>query len=69
MEFKVYEGAGKPDLKIRLKPVTYGMGEVDVYGQLLVYKKMLRNVVSSISKNYISKPYNYQGYFKYTTRR
>ena len=61
MEFKVYEGAGKPDLKIRLKPVTYGMGEVDVYGQLLVYKKMLRNVVSSISKNYISKPYNYQG--------
>ena len=69
MEFKVYEGAGKPDLKIRLKPVTYGMGEVDVYGQLLVYKKMLRNVVSSISKNYISKPYNYQGYFKYTTQR
>ena len=69
MEFKVYEGAGKPDLKIRLKPVTYGMGEVDVYGQLLVYKKMLRNVVSSISKNYISKPYNYQGYFKYTIQR
>lgn len=68
-QLKVYEGADKPDLKIKLRPVTYGIGEVDVYGQLLIYKKMLRNVVSNITKNYISKPYNYQGYFKYTTHR
>lgn len=64
-EMKVYEGRDKPDLVIRLKPVTYGIGAVDVYGQLLIYKKMLQNVVSSIGKNYIMTPYNYEGYFKY----
>lgn len=66
-EFKVYELRDKPDFKIKLRPVTYGIGAVDVYGQLLVYKKMLRNVVSNISKNYINTPYNYEGYFKYVT--
>ncbi len=64
-EMKVYEMQDKPNLKISLQPVSYGIGEVDVYGQLLVYKKMLQNVVSNISKNYIDKPYNYEGYFKY----
>lgn len=66
-EMKVYEIKDKPDLVIKLNPVTYGIGEVDVYGQLLVYKKMLQNVVSNISKNYIINPYNYEGYFKYVT--
>lgn len=66
-EMKVYEIKDKPDLVIKLNPVTYGIGEVDVYGQLLVYKKMLQNVVSNISKNYIIDPYNYEGYFKYVT--
>lgn len=64
-EMKVYEVKDKPDLKIKLNPVSYGIKEVDVYGELLVYKKMLQNVVSNISKNYISKPYQYEGYFKY----
>ena len=68
LEMKVYEAQAKPDLKIMLRPVTYGLGEVDVYGQLLVYKKMLQNVVSNINKNYITKPYNYEGYFKYVTQ-
>ncbi len=66
-EMKVYEVKDKPDLKIRLNPVSYGIKEVDVYGELLIYKKMLQNVVSNISKNYIVKPYNYEGYFKYVT--
>lgn len=65
-EMKVYEGKDKPELQIKLRPVTYGIGEVDVYGQLLVYKKMLQNVVSNIHLNYISRPYNYDGYFKYS---
>ena len=65
-DIKVYEIQNKPDLKILLQPKTYGIGEVDVYGQLLIYKKMLQNVVSNINKNYISKPYNYEGYFKYS---
>ncbi len=64
-EMKVYEASGKPDLVIKLRPVTYGIGEVDVYGQLLVYKKMLQNVVNNIARNYIDQPYNYEGYFKY----
>lgn len=63
-EIKVYEA--KDRSKIQLRPVTYGIGAVDVYGQLLVYKKMLQNVVSNIGKNYIPVPYNYEGYFKYT---
>lgn len=66
-QMKVYEAQDKPDLVIKLRPVTYGIGAVDVYGQLLIYKKMLQNVVNNINKNYISKPYNYQGYFKYTS--
>ena len=53
---------------VRVSAVGYAsVGEVDVYGQLLVYKKMLSNVVSHIHDNYISKPYNYEGYFKYVT--
>lgn len=65
-EIKVYEAKDKPDLKIVLKPMSYGIGEVDVYGQMLMYKKMLKNVVANIGKNYISKPYSYEGYFKYS---
>ncbi|MEG0795670.1 MAG: carboxypeptidase-like regulatory domain-containing protein [Odoribacter sp.] len=66
-DMKVYEAKAKPDLKIALKPVTYAIGAVDVHGQLLIYKKMIQNVVSNILKNYISKPYSYDGYFKYKT--
>ena len=64
-EIKVYEAKEKGDLRINLIPVAYGIGEVDVYAESLVYKKMLKNVVDNISKNYINKPYNYQGYFEY----
>lgn len=32
----------KPDLKILLQPKSLWVGEVDVYGQLLIYKKMLQ---------------------------
>ena len=67
VEYKAYELRDKPGMVIKLRPVSYGIGEVDVYGQLLVYKKMLSNVVSHIHDNYISKPYNYEGYFKYVT--
>lgn len=68
VEMKVYEVGDKPDLQIKMNPVTYGIGAVDVYGQLLIYKKMLQNVVNNIARNYIDEPYNYKGYFKYTTQ-
>ena len=64
---KVYEIQDKPDLVIRLRPISYAIGAVDVYGELLVYKKMLQNVVANINDNYITTPYNYEGYFKYIT--
>lgn len=65
-EIKAGEAAAKSPLRIVLKPVTYGMGEVDVYAESLVYKKMLRQVVENIRRNYIARPYNYEGYFEYT---
>ncbi len=67
LEMKFYEIKDKPDLVIKLMPVSYDMKAVDVYGELLVYKKMLQNVVSNIHKNYIATPYNYEGYFKCVT--
>ena len=66
---KVYEGKDKPELVIKMEPIAYGLAQVDVYGELLVYKKMLRNVVDHISENYIDQPYNYVGYLKYVTNR
>ena len=38
----------------------------DVYKrQSLVLKKLLENVVKNIGRNYIPRPYNYEGYFEY----
>lgn len=63
-EMKVYEARDKI-LKVVLQPVSYGIRDVEVHGQSLVYKKLLRDVIANIGKNYIAKPYNYTGYFKY----
>ena len=41
-EIKVAEAGQKGFLRIVLKPVTYGIGEAEVYAESLVYKKMLR---------------------------
>ena len=68
-DMKVYEAQDKPNLQIKMEPIVYSIQEVNVYGELLVYKKMLRNVVDNIDENYISKPFNYEGYFKYVTTR
>lgn len=65
-EMNVGEVKGEGNMRITLKPVTYGIGEVDVYAESLVYKKMIRQVVGNIGRNYIAKPYNYEGYFEYT---
>lgn len=66
-EMNVEDVKGEENMRIALKPVTYGIGEVDVYAESLVYKKMIRQVVENIGKNYLSKPYNYEGYFEYMT--
>lgn len=49
-DIKVYEIQNKPDLKILLQPKTYGIGEVDVYGQLLIYKKMLQKSFPTLTR-------------------
>ena len=57
-EMKVYEARDKGEVQILLKPVTYGIGEVDVTAESLVLKKLLENVVKNIGRNYIPRPYN-----------
>ena len=39
-EMKVYEARDKGEVQILLKPVTYGIGEVDVTAESLVLKKL-----------------------------
>ncbi|MDR1273911.1 MAG: carboxypeptidase-like regulatory domain-containing protein [Odoribacteraceae bacterium] len=53
----------KPGTVIRLKPVTYMLGEVEVTGSVDVIKRLLEQVVKEIPRNYIPRPYNYEGYF------
>ncbi len=65
-ERKVADVMGQEYLHIRLNPITYSIQEVSVYGQSLVYKKMLKDVVENIGRNYYTRPYNYQGYWSYT---
>lgn len=64
-DMKVSEAAGKEGLKIALRPVTYTIQQVNVNAQSLVYRKMLKQAVENIGRNYFVKPYNYRGYFQY----
>lgn len=64
-EMKVYEARDKGEVQILLKPMTYGINEVDVTAESLVLKRLLQKVVNNIGRNYIPRPYNYEGYFEY----
>lgn len=64
-DMKVSDAAGKEGLKIALRPVTYTIQQVNVNAQSLVYRKMLKQAVENIGRNYFVKPYNYRGYFQY----
>lgn len=64
-EMKVYEARDKGEVQIFLKPMTYGINEVDVTAESLVLKRLLQRVVNNIGRNYIPRPYNYEGYFEY----
>lgn len=66
-ETSVTEIRDNENLRIRLSAMTYTIKGVDVYGQSMVYKKILKKAVENISRNYFNKPYNYTGYFQYTT--
>lgn len=61
---KVSEIADKKEgVKIALKPVSYAIQQVDVNAKSLVYRKMLKQAAENIGRNYMVKPYTYQGYF------
>lgn len=64
-DMKVSDAANVPELKIQLQPVIYAIQQVNVNAQSLVYKKMLKQAVENISRNYFIKPYNYRGYFQH----
>lgn len=64
-DVKLADIANKTDLKIKLQPITYTIQQVNVNAQSLVYKKMLKQAVENIGRNYFIKPYNYRGYFQY----
>lgn len=64
-EVKLYELRDKENVQILLTPMTYGLQNVDIYAESLMWKKLLENVVKNIERNYIPRPYNYEGYFEY----
>lgn len=65
-EIKLYEAKAKKNFTVNLKSVTYSLKSVNVYGESLVYRKLLRNAVESIGRNYLQSPLSYTGYFKYS---
>ncbi len=65
-DIKVTDAAAKEEgWKIALQPVTYAIQQVNVNAQSLVYRKMLKQAVENIGRNYFASPYNYRGYFQY----
>ena len=64
-EYKLYELRDMKEVSIALKPVTYGIGNVDVTAKSLVLQKLLEDVVRHIGRNYIPRAYNYEGYFEH----
>lgn len=65
-EIKVADASREGLLKISLEALTFVINDVNIYGESLVYRKLLRQAAENISRNYIAQPYNYQGYFQYS---
>lgn len=60
---KAIADSEKGELIVQIAPVIYSVGDVDVYGKSMVYRKLLREAVDNIGRNYIAQPYNYVGKF------
>ena len=63
-EIRFSEMQGEETLVVRLKPVAYSLADVQVVGAMDKTRRLLEQVASNIPKNYIAKPYNYEGYFE-----
>lgn len=57
------EAASHGELLVYIRPMVYTVGDVDVFGKSMVYRKLLRQAVDAIPDNYIIQPYNYVGSF------
>ena len=68
-EYKLYELRDMDTVVISLTPVTYSIADVRVTAESLVLQKMLQDVVANIPRNYIPRPYNYEGYFEHRVTR
>jgi hypothetical protein len=64
-DIKFNELQGKEGAIIRLKPVAYSLGDVQVIGSVDVIRQLLEKVSKNIPLNYIPRPYNYEGYFEH----
>lgn len=60
---KAIETMEKGELIVFIEPMVYNVGDVDVYGKSMVYRKVLREAVNAIPHNYFAQPYNYKGTF------
>ena len=60
---KAVEDSQRGELVIEVAPIVYNVGEVDIYGKSMVYRRILREVVEKIPDNYYAQPYNYIGKF------
>ncbi|MDR0765905.1 MAG: carboxypeptidase-like regulatory domain-containing protein [Odoribacteraceae bacterium] len=63
-EMPFHELQGNEEIVIRLKPVAYTLANVQVVGAVDVTRRLLEKVVGNIPRNYIPRPYNYEGYFE-----
>jgi phage terminase small subunit len=63
-EMQFHELQGNEEVVVYLKPVAYALADVKVVGTVDATRRLLEKVVNNIPKNYISRPYNYEGYFE-----
>ena len=64
-EVNFSELRGRGEVEILLKPVAYSIQNVSVTGQGMQFRSLFDRVIERMGKNYISRPYNYEGYFEY----
>ena len=63
-EISIADAAKQKTIIISLEPVSYEIEQVNVLGKLQIYRRMIKDVVRDISKNYINKNFNYKSYLE-----
>ena len=63
-EISIADAAKQKVITISLEPISYEIEQVNVLGKLHIYRRMIKDVVRDIPKNYISKSFNYKSYLE-----